>query len=117
MPEPMLVRLLVLSAVLFCIGLYGALSRRHVIAVLISIEIMFNAVNLTLVAFSRYVEPAALRAGAEGDVARALLAGQTFAVFVIVVAAAEVALGLALVIALVRRVDSVDVTEVSLMRR
>ena len=111
-------RLLVLSAVLFCIGLYGVLSRRHLIAVLISVEIMFNGVNLALVAFSRYVTPAALRVAAPGpDAERFLLVGQGFAVFVIVVAAAEVALGLALVIALVRRRDTVDVTEVSLMRR
>ena len=111
-------RLLVLSAVLFCIGLYGALSRRHLIAVLISVEIMFNGVNLALVAFSRYVTPAALRVAEAGpDAERFLLVGQSFAVFVIVVAAAEVALGLALVIALVRARDTVDVTEVSLMRR
>ena len=59
-------RLLILSAVLFCIGLYGALSRRHLIAVLISIEIMFNAVNVALVAASRYATPAELRGvGAE----------------------------------------------------
>ena len=115
----MLERLLILSAILFCIGLYGALSRRHVIAVLISVEIMFNAVNIALVAFSRYVTPAALRATGEvTPVAEAsVLAGQSFALFVIVVAAAEVALGLALVIAMVRTKDSVDVSEASLMRR
>ncbi len=116
----MLERLLILSAVLFCIGLYGALSRRHIIAVLISVEIMFNGVNVALVAFSRYVTPAALR-GAGDNVtdaaARTVLSGQTLAAFVIVVAAAEVALGLALVISMVRRRDSVDITEVSLMRR
>lgn len=114
----MLERLLILSAVLFCIGLYGALSRRHVIAVLISVEIMFNAVNVALVAFSRYITPAALRATGEvtPTVESTLLAGQTFAVFVIVVAAAEVALGLALVIAMVRTKDSVDVSEASLLR-
>lgn len=115
----MLERLLILSAVLFCIGLYGALSRRHIIAVLISVEIMFNAVNVALVAFSRYVTPAAIRATGEASdaTARSLLAGQSFALFVIVIAAAEVALGLALVIAMVRRKDTVDITEVSLMRR
>ena len=112
-------RLLVLSAVLFCIGLYGVLSRRHVIAILISVELMFNAVNLALVAVSRYVTPAVLRgpgSAADGD-AGALLAGQGLAIFVIVAAAAEVALGLALVIALVRRTDSLDVTRINLMRR
>ena len=115
----MLERLIILSAVLFCIGLYGALTRRHIVAVLISIEIMFNAVNLAFVAFSRYVTPAAMRAaGDANEVAeRTLLAGQTFAVFVIVIAAAEVALGLALVIMLVRVRDTTDITEVSLLRR
>ena len=116
----MLERLLILSAVLFCIGLYGVLSRRHVIAVLISAEIMFNAVNVALVAFSRYSAPAAFRAagGVVTETAeRTLLAGQAFATFVIVVAAAEVALGLALVIALVRGKDSVDISEINLMRR
>ena len=111
-------RFLVLSAVLFCIGLYGVLSRRHLIAILISVELMFNAVNLALVAVSRYVTPAALRGpGSEAGDAGALLAGQGLAIFVIVAAAAEVALGLALLVALVRRTDSLDVTDVSLMRR
>lgn len=114
----MLERLLILSAVLFCIGLYGALSRRHIVAVLISVEIMFNAVNVALVAFSRYASPAALRVAGEVNLAaeQTVLAGQTFAVFVIVVAAAEVALGLALVIAMVRRTNSVDISEANLMR-
>ena len=114
----MLERLLVLSAVLFCIGLYGALSRRHIIAVLMAIELMFNGVNIALVAFSRYVTPAGL-AGPGGVVenARFVLTGQGFAVFVIVAAAAEVALGLALVIALIRRTDTLDITNVSVMRR
>ena len=112
-------RYLILSAVLFAIGLYGALSRRNIIVVLISIEIMFNAVNVAFVAMSRYITPAALRV-ADADAvegARWLLTGQTFAVFVVVVAAAEVALGLALVIALFRHRDSVDITEVNLLRR
>ena len=114
----MLERLIILSAVLFCVGLYGALTRRHIIAVLISVEIMFNAVTIAFVAFSRYISPAAFRImGDVNDVAeRTLLAGQTFAVFVIVIAAAEVALGLALVIAMVRRTDSVDISEANLMR-
>jgi NADH:ubiquinone oxidoreductase subunit K len=111
-------RFLLLSAVLFTIGLYGALSRRHIIAVLMSIEIMFNAVNLAFVALSRYITPAALRTGGpEASAADGLLAGQTFAVFVIVVAAAEVALGLALVITFFRHRDTTDVTDMSLLRR
>ena len=113
-------RYIILSAVLFSIGLYGALSRRHIVAVLMSIEIMFNAVNLALVALSQGITPAALRTDAAAtaeEAARWLLTGQVFVVFVIVVAAAEVALGLALVIALFRHRDSVDITEVSLLRR
>ncbi len=80
---------LVLSALLFSIGLFGALAKRNVIAILMSIELMLNAINLNLVAFSRYVSA--------GEVV-----GQLFAVFVIVVAAAEVAVGLALVITIYR---------------
>lgn len=114
----MLERFLVLSAVLFCIGLYGVLSRRHVIAALMSLEIMFNAVNVALVAFSRYAAPAALRfPGAAEGAERFALAGQTLALFVIVVAAAEVALGLALVIAIARRRDSVDLSAFNILRR
>ncbi len=116
-------RYLILSAVLFSIGLYGALSRRHIIVVVMSIEIMFNAVNVTFVALSQRICPAVLRVGEECELqqvqegARWLLTGQTFAVFVVVVAAAEVALGLALVIALFRHRDTVDITEVNLLRR
>ena len=112
-------RYLVLSAVLFTIGLYGALSRRNIIVVIMSIEIMFNAVNVAFVAMARYVNPAVLRLG--GDVSSEkvqwILTGQAFAVFVVVVAAAEVALGLALIIALFRHRDSVDITEVNLLKR
>ena len=113
----MLERLLIISAVLFCIGLYGVLSRRHIIAVIMSVEIMFNAVNVALVAFSRYTVPAALRSGAGEDAARFVLDGQTLAVFVIVVAAAEVALGLALIIALARRRDTIHISDLSTLRR
>jgi NADH:ubiquinone oxidoreductase subunit K len=113
----MLERLLIISALLFCIGLYGVLSRRHLIAVIMSTEIMFNAVNVALVAFSRYTTPAVFRFDGQPDTERLLLTGQTFALFVIVVAAAEVALGLALVIALARRRDTVHISDLNLMRR
>ena len=114
----MLERLLIISAILFCIGLYGVLSRRHIIAVIMSVEIMFNAVNVALVAFSRYTVPAALRLpGASADVERFVLEGQTLAVFVIVVAAAEVALGLALIIALARRRDTIHISDLNTLRR
>ena len=105
-------RFLLLSAVLFCIGLYGAMARRNVITVLMSIEIMFNAVNIALVAFSKYLVPA----GVEEQLGR-LLTGQVFAIFVVTVAAAEIALGLGIVIALYRSRETVDISEASLMRR
>ena len=94
---------LVLSAVLFCIGLYGVLAKRNAIVILMCIEIMLNAVNIALVAFSRYVVPM-------------LLTGQIFAIFVIVVAAAEAAVGIAIIIAIYRSRQSVDVDKFDLMK-
>ena len=121
---PSLQQFLVLSGVLFSIGLYGALSRRNAVTVFMSIELMLNAVNLAAVAFSRFVLPAALvarlasePAQAAGEAAKAALTGQVFALLIIVVAAAEVALGLALVIALYRQRGTIDVTEVNLLQR
>jgi NADH-quinone oxidoreductase subunit K len=90
-----------LSLVLFFIGACGALARRNLIVILMSIELMLNAVNLALVAFSRQW----------GD-----LAGQIFVLMVIVVAAAEVTVGLGIVIALFRNRESVNVEDVSLLR-
>jgi NAD(P)H-quinone oxidoreductase subunit 4L len=87
---------LLLGAILFCIGLYGALSKKNAIAILISIELMLNAVNINLVAITKFLTP--------GDIS-----GQIFALFVIVVAACEVALGLAIVIAIYRDRSSVEV--------
>ncbi len=95
---------LVLSAVLFCIGLFGALSRKNAIVILMCIEIMLNAVNITMVAFSRYVTPTQLT-------------GQVFAIFIMTVAAAEAALGLAIILALYRSRAKVDVTEIDLMKQ
>jgi len=94
---------LVLSAVLFTIGLYGALTRRNAIIILMCIELMMNAVNITMVAFSRYIVPI-------------LLTGQVFAIFIIVVAAAEVAVGVAIVLAIYRGVQDIDITKVDLMK-
>ena len=94
---------LVLSAVLFTIGLYGALTRRNAIIILMCIELMMNAVNITMVAFSRYIVPT-------------LLTGQVFAIFIIVVAAAEVAVGVAIVLAIYRSVQDIDITKVDLMK-
>jgi NADH-quinone oxidoreductase subunit K len=94
---------LIVAAALFCIGLYGVLSRRNAIGVLMGIELMLNAVNVNLVAFWRYVAPQALT-------------GQVFAIFVITVAAAEAAVGLAIIIAAYRRRDTVIVDELDIMR-
>jgi NADH:ubiquinone oxidoreductase subunit K len=99
---------LVLGAVVFCIGLFGALSKRNAISILMSIEIMLNAVNITLVAFAS----AFLHASSHGD----RLTGQVFAVFIITVAAAEAAVALAMIIAIYRRRNTIDVGEINLMR-
>ena len=112
-------RFLILSGVLFCIGLYGALARRNVIVVLMSIELMFNAVNIALVAMSRMVTPAKLAvepASTSEAVLQTLLVGQVFAIFIVTVAAAEVALGLGIVIALYRDRETVDVSQASLLK-
>lgn len=98
---------LILAAALFCIGLFGALARRNAIAILIGIELMLNAVNINLVAFWRYIQPAT---------AANALAGQIFALFVITLAAAEAAIGLALIIAIYRSRDTVNVEDVNLMK-
>ncbi len=104
-------RMMIIAAVLFCIGLYGALARRNVIAVLMSIELMFNAVNLTMVALARYVAPPAIQENIATDFTR-----QGVAIFIITVAAAEIALGLGIVFALYRHTESVDLTEATLLR-
>ena len=103
--------LLIVAAILFCIGLYGALARSNVIAVLMSIELMFNAVNVTFVALGRYVAPQGLQDGIN-----TVLTGQVFAIFVIAVAAAEIALGIGIVFAMYRNTESVDLTEATQLR-
>ncbi len=94
---------LVLSAVLFCIGLYGALTKRNAVIVLMCVELMLNAVNISLVAFSSYIVPA-------------LLTGQVFSIFVMVVAAAEVAVGLAIILAIYRGLTDIDINNINLMK-
>lgn len=94
---------LVLAAGLFCIGLYGVLSRRNAIGILMGIELMLNAVNINLITFWRYINPVKLT-------------GQVFVIFVFTVAAAEVAVGLALVIAIYRNCDTVIVEEIDLLK-
>lgn len=111
---------LIVSAIIFAIGLYGALSKRNAIAVLMSIELMFNAVNLAAVAFSRYTVPATLYgrpASGADQMVHLLLTGQVFSIFIITIAAAEVALGLAIVIAIYRSRSTVFVTDATQMRK
>jgi NADH-quinone oxidoreductase subunit K len=94
---------LALALILFCIGLYGALSKRNTVIVLISIELMLNAVNINLVAFSK------LGAAPSID-------GQIFALFTMAVAAAEAAIGLAILIALYRNRKTVHIDEMDTMK-
>ncbi|MEP7133292.1 MAG: NADH-quinone oxidoreductase subunit NuoK [Chloroflexota bacterium] len=94
---------LILSAALFSVGLFGVLSRRNAVAILLGIELMLNSVNINLAAFWRY-----------GDVMN--LAGQVFAIIVFAVAAAEVSVGLALVISVYRRRNTVIADEINLMK-
>jgi NADH-quinone oxidoreductase subunit K len=94
---------LILAAALFCIGLFGVFSRRNAIAILLGVELMLNSVNVNLVAFWRYLDPSKM-------------AGQAFAVIVFAVAAAEVAVGLALIISVYRRRKTVVADDVDLMK-
>lgn len=94
---------LIFAATLFAIGIYGAMVRRNIIGILISIELMLNAVNVNLVAFSR-------------STSLAPETGQVFAIFVIAVAAAAVAVGLAIVIALYRVRKSVYAEDIHLLK-
>ena len=95
---------LILAAFLFCSGLYAALGRKNAIAALMGIELMLNAVNINLLAFWRYGEQVAK------------LEGQVFAIFVIAVAAAEVSVGLALIISIYRSRDTVALDEIDLLK-
>ena len=103
MPSVGLEHYLILSAVLFSIGLFGVLSKRNAVVILMCLEIMLNAVNIAMVAFSRYIAPT-------------LLTGQVFAIFIIVVAAAETAVGLAIIISIYRRHDTIESTKINLLK-
>ena len=92
---------LLLAAFLFCVGVYGVLARKNAVLVLMSIELILNAVNINLVAFGLFRES---------------VAGQVFALFVIAVAAAEVGVGLAIVILIYSNRQSIDLTEVDMMK-
>ena len=93
--------LLFFAGVLFAAGVYGVLARRNAVLVLMSIELMLNAVNVNLVAFSAYLRQ---------------LTGQVFALFVITVAAAEVGIGLAIVILIYRNRETINVDDIDLLR-
>ena len=106
---------LVLGAVLFCIGLYGAISKRNAIAVLMGIEIMLNAVNVTMIGFSFFNMVTVHRPDGFGNYSQ-YLTGQIFAIFIITVAAAEAAVALAMIIAIYRKRNTVDVGEIDMMK-
>ncbi len=105
--HPDLSKFLVIGAILFIIGVAGVLTRRNIIVIFMSIELILNAANLNFIAFSRYL----LETGNVNA-----LAGQIFAVFVIVVAAAEAAIGLGIVIALYRNKETIWVDEIDLLK-
>ncbi|WP_435360754.1 NADH-quinone oxidoreductase subunit NuoK [Haloarchaeobius sp. DFWS5] len=92
---------LILSAGVFCTGLFGILTRRNALMFLMSVELMLNAANINLVAFSQY----------HGN-----LTGQTFALFTMALAAAEVAIGIGIILVLYRNFEDVDVAEATTMR-
>jgi NADH:ubiquinone oxidoreductase subunit K len=94
---------LILSAALFSIGLFGVLARRNAVAILLGVELMLNAVNINLVAFWRYLDPA-------------VMTGQVFAIIVFAVAAAEVAVGLGLIISVYRQRSTVVAEDIDLLK-
>ncbi len=94
---------LLVGAALFCIGVFGVLARRNAVAILMGVELMLNAVNINLVAFWRYLAPT-------------VATGQAFALFVLVIAAAEAAVGLALIISIYRHRQSVNVEQIDLLK-
>jgi NAD(P)H-quinone oxidoreductase subunit 4L len=94
---------LILAAALFCIGVYGLITSRNAVRVLMSIELMLNAVNLNLMAFSNFIDSQDIK-------------GQVFTVFVIAIAAAEAAVGLAIVLAIYRNRDTVDMEQFNLLK-
>jgi NADH-quinone oxidoreductase subunit K len=105
--NPDLSKFLVIGALLFIIGVAGVLTRRNIIVIFMSIELILNAANLNFIAFSRYLY---------GMGSVNAIAGQIFTVFVIVVAAAEAAIGLGIVIALYRNKETIWVDEIDLLK-
>ena len=105
--HPDLAKFLIIGALLFAIGVAGVLVRRNIIVIFMSIELILNAANLNFIAFSRYMQDA-------GNMNA--VAGQVFTVFIIVVAAAEAAIGLGLVIALYRNKETIFVDRIDLLK-
>ena len=112
---------LIVAAIIFAIGLYGAITKNNAITVLMSIELMFNAVNISAVAMSRYIVPASIaqnsQTAAAEQAVQFLLTGQVFTVFIITVAAAEVALGLAIVLSIFRQRSSIFVSDAAELKQ
>jgi NADH-quinone oxidoreductase subunit K len=94
---------LILSAILFCIGFAGVVSKRNAVVILMCLEIMLNAVNIALVAFSRYMTPSELT-------------GQLFAIFVMAVAAAEAAVGISIIVAIYRNRETINVDKFNIFK-
>jgi NAD(P)H-quinone oxidoreductase subunit 4L len=94
---------LLLAAALFCIGVYGLVTSRNAVRVLMSIELLLNAVNLNLLGFSNFLDPQAIR-------------GQVFALFVIAIAASEAAVGLAIILAIYRNRETTDMEQFNLLK-
>ena len=98
-----LTHFLVVSLIIFCIGLYGALTKSNAIQILMSIELMMNAANINLVAFSKFISGG-------------MYTGQVFAVFIMVIAAAELGVGLAIILSMYKNREVVDVDKVNLFK-
>ncbi len=113
--EPTLVHFLMLSFLLFVVGVAGVLSRRNIIIIFMSIELILNAVNLNLVAFSRYFQINQEVLRAKGLFIDSLM-GPVFTIFIIVVAAAEAAVGLGIVIAMFRNRETVAIDEIDMLK-
>jgi NAD(P)H-quinone oxidoreductase subunit 4L len=94
---------LIVAAALFCIGIYGLITSRNAVRVLMSVELMLNAVNLNMMAFSNYLDSVQIK-------------GQVFSVFIITIAAAEAAVGLAIILSIYRSRDTVDMEQFNLLR-
>ena len=95
--------ILLLAAALFCIGIYGLITSRNAVRVLMSIELLLNSVNLNLMGFSNFLDPDDIK-------------GQVFTVFVLTVAAAEAAVGLAIILAIYRNRDTIDMEQFNLLK-